>query len=103
MLGGRDTGSYGNYFTGSLYDVRIYNYALPQSQIAIIGNSKPTFTSQINADGNGNQQLVITYPFGTLLEATNLAGPWTTNSTVSPATINIDPTAPQVFFKLSNP
>ena len=97
--------NYGNngYLTGELYDVRIYNYELSQAEVAAAAKVVPKFTTQITNDGNGNQQLQITWPFGTLLQATNLTGPWTTNSTVSPATINIDPTQPQVFFKVSNP
>jgi hypothetical protein len=103
MIGARDNGGIGNYYTGNLYDVRIYNYALTQSEVAILGNSKPTFTSEVTTDGSGNKQLVITFPYGTLLEATNLMGSWTTNSTVSPATINIDRAKPQMFFRLRNP
>ena len=103
MIGARDNGGIGNYFNGNLYDVRIYDYALTQGAIATLGHFRPTFTSQTTTDGNGHQQLVFTYPYGTLLQATNLTGPWTTNSTVSPTTITIDPTQPQLFFKLSNP
>jgi hypothetical protein len=44
----------------------------------------------------GNLQL--TWPQGTLLQATNLAGPWVTNSSASPYTFA--PTAPQEFFRV---
>lgn len=100
MIGARDNGGIGSYFNGNLYDVRIYDYALTQSAVAIIGKSKPVFSGPPVISGNS---LSLAWPFGTLLQATNLTGPWTTNSSVSPATITIDPAAPQLFFKLSNP
>jgi hypothetical protein len=98
MIGARDAGnaSFGNYFTGGIYDVRIYNYPLTQSEILNVGGLPPPFTSAVVAG-----QLVLTWPAGTLLQATNLLGPWTTNSTVSPATI--DMTGPQMFFRVKNP
>jgi len=101
MIGARNAfGGTGNYLIGSLYDVRIYNYALTQSAVAIIGKSKPVFSGPPVISGNS---MSLAWPFGTLLQATNLMGPWTTNSSVSPATITIDPAEPQLFFKLSNP
>ena len=98
MIGARDAGgnSFGAYFTGLIYDVRIYNYPLAQSNIIIDGNVPAPFTSAVVAG-----QLQITFPVGTLLEATNLMGPWTTNSTVSPATIDF--TGPQRFFRVKIP
>ncbi len=100
VIGGRDNGGLGNYYNGNLYDVRIYDYALTQSAVAILGKSTPKFSGSPVISGNS---LSLAWPFGTLLQATNLMGPWTTNSTVSPTTITVDPTQPQLFFKLSNP
>jgi hypothetical protein len=98
VIGGRqnNNGAFGNYFTGNLYDVRIYNYALTQQEVLNVGGLPPPFDSGVVAG-----QLVLTWPIGTLLEATNVLGPWTTNSTVSPATI--DMTGPQKFFRVRNP
>jgi hypothetical protein len=98
MIGARDAGgnAFGNYFTGTIYDVRIYNYPLTQQAVIIDGRVPPPFTSEVGAG-----QLVITWPVGTLLQATNVLGPWTTYSTVSPVTI--DMTEPQQFFRVSNP
>jgi Concanavalin A-like lectin/glucanases superfamily/PA14 domain len=97
-IGARDAGgaSYGNYFTGKIYDVRIYNYPLTQSEVLGINGLPLPFTSEVVAG-----QLVLTWPVGTLLQATNLLGPWTTNSSVSPATI--DMTEPMQFFRVKNP
>ena len=100
MIGARDAGNtaYGNFFTGTIYDVRVYNYPLTQSQVVNDGRVPPPITAAVVAPG----QLQLTWPFGTLLEATNLLGPWTTNSYVSPALI--DTTAgPQKFFRVKIP
>jgi hypothetical protein len=98
MIGARDAGgaSFGSYYTGTIYDVRIYNYPLSQVEVVIVSGVPPPITSQVVAG-----QLVITWPVGTLLQATNVLGPWTTYSTVSPVTI--DMTEPQQFFRVSNP
>jgi len=98
VLGGRqnNNGTFGNYFTGNLYEVRIYNYALTQEQVINVGGVPPPLDSEVVGG-----QLVLTWPIGTLLQATNVLGPWTTNSTVSPA--KIDMTLPQQFFSVKNP
>jgi hypothetical protein len=47
--------------------------------------------------------LVLTYS-GTLLDATNVAGPWTpVAGATSPYTNILDSATPDLFFKLSNP
>jgi hypothetical protein len=109
MIAARDAGgnSFGNQYTGRIYDVRVYNYALSQSQIeaAVPGLSSsgltPLFTSKQVTQGASGGQLVLAWPFGTLLEATNVAGPWTTNNVTPPYTN--DMSMPQEFFKLQNP
>ena len=107
MIGGRDNGTgfaLGNYFTGKIYDVRVYNYALSQSQIgAVVPGLTPSFTSRQFIPGAGGGQLVLSWPFGTLLQATNVAGPWTPTGATSPYTNIINVTVPDLFFKLSNP
>jgi hypothetical protein len=42
--------------------------------------------------------LQLNWLVGTLLEATNLSGPWITNTAASP--FNVSPTAPQKFYKV---
>jgi hypothetical protein len=104
MIGAKDSGgnSFGSYFTGKIYDVRVYNYPLTQVQLAaVVPGLTPSFTgNQIISGANGGQ-LVLTWPFGTLLEATNVMGPWTTNNVTSPYTNDLS--SPQEFFKLQNP
>jgi hypothetical protein len=48
--------------------------------------------------GYSGTNLKLTWASGTLLQATNLLGPWTTNSAPSPYTVT--PSAPQMFYKV---
>lgn len=102
VIGGRDSGgnNFGNWFTGNIYDVRIYNVALTEAQInnAVVP-VVPSFIGQPVLIGN---QLILNWTFGTLLQATNVLGPWTPVTATPPYT-NIITTAPQMFFRLSNP
>ncbi len=119
MIGAKDSGglnmnnnvanNFGNYLTGKIYDVRIYNYALNQSQIGAVavttpffGGSKPAAPQIIpDASGFNGQAMVLTWPYGSLLWATNLTGPWTPSGLTPPYTNLLN--QPQMFFKLSNP
>ena len=44
--------------------------------------------------------VVLTWSAGTLLQATSVTGPWTTNSTAPPFSITNSPTAPQMFYRV---
>ena len=87
--------------------MRIYNTALSADQInsfvtppaipAPAFSAKPAVTT-----GPNGKQFVLTWTYGTLLQATNVAGPWTTNTATQPYTVIIS-NAPDMFFKLSNP
>lgn len=110
MIGGKDNGTgsaFGNYYTGEIYDVRVYNYALSQAQLgAVVPGLKPTLTKQVipGVNGNNGGQLVLSWPFGTLLQSTNVAGPYSAVAgATSPYTNIMTVTPPDVFFKLSNP
>jgi hypothetical protein len=107
MIGGKDNGTGfapGNYYTGTIYDVRIYNYAFSQAQLgATVPGLTPSFTSRLFTPGAGGGQLVLSWSFGTLLQATNVAGPWTASAATPPYTNIISITVPDLFFKLSNP
>jgi hypothetical protein len=65
----------------------------------------PAFSGPIAiTSGPSGSQLVLTWPYGMLLQATNVAGPWTpVAGAVSPYTNLINMTAPNMFYKLSNP
>jgi hypothetical protein len=96
-------GSYGNngYFSGKMFDVRIYNYALTQSQITnIMANPGGQAAAPVvNKPGVINGQLVFTWTGSSLLEATNILGPWTTVAGASSPYTNSVTASPQMFFK----
>jgi hypothetical protein len=108
-IGARDSGggSFGNYYTGTIYDVRIYNTALDQAQVLSFVKPPPipapafSVTPAVTTGSKG-KQFVLTWSYGTLLQATNIAGPWTTNTAIQPYTVIIS-NAPAMFFKLSYP
>ena len=114
-IGARDASpgnTFGNYSTFELYDVRIYNYPLSSNQVISIGDVPPPLaTSQVqfftNAFGTNaggglyGHELVLTWPYGSLHQATNIVGPWTPLTNTSPYTNFM--TNKETFFKLSNP
>ena len=103
VIGGKDSSpgnTFNNYFTGNIYDVRIYSYTLSQSQVRAAARLTPSFSNQVVPGPNGGQ-LVLSWPFGTLLQATNVTGPWTTNAATPPYTNYM--TWPRQFFRISNP
>jgi len=105
-IGGRDQPP-GNNFTsylgggntsGEIYDVRIYNTALNIAQVGFIQQGPvPTFTSSFTGG-----KLVLNWSSGTLLESTNIMGPWTTNSSTSPYT-NGSFLDPQHYYRVRVP
>ncbi len=89
-----------NFFSGSISDVTLYQQILTTNQIATLYSAATgifynvTLTNRING-----ASLVLSWPGnGKLLEATNLAGPWTTNVSASPATVT--PNQPQKFYRI---
>lgn len=101
-IGGKDSppgNTFGNYFQGKIYGVRIYDVELSQAQVnGFLARSVPAFSPKPTLSGNN---LVLSWTSGTLLQSTNLAGPWTPTGATSPYTNNIS-TAPQMFFQLSD-
>ena len=99
-------------FNGSIAGVALYNSAPSESQlqamfgagVGVTGTFPPAFMGNpaVTTGPNGSQ-FVLTWSFGTLLQATNAAGPWTSSGATSPYTNLINLTAPDVFFKLSSP
>jgi hypothetical protein len=115
MIGGRENGvgSFGNYFTGEIYGVRLYSAALSTNQLnnlMIAGTinppSAPMFTggNPVVTTGPNGKQFVLTWSSGTLRSATNVAGPWTpVAGATSPYTNLLNITVPDMFYILSNP
>jgi hypothetical protein len=89
-------GSSGRRWGGSIDEVMVFNQALSPSAINALYAGIPASVT-LNLARSGNN-LVLSWPWGTLLEATNLAGPWTTNNATSPYTVS--PTGAMKFFKV---
>ena len=88
-IGDDATGTSGaRTFPGSIADVSVFLSALSGSQITGLYNAglqiAPPVTLYIAPAGGGN--MTLTWAQGTLLQATNFAGPWVTNSATSPYT-----------------
>jgi hypothetical protein len=83
-------------FNGKIDEVAVFNRALTTAEIMQAAGAAVT----LDAVRSGNQ-LQITWPYGTLLEATNLTGPWTTNMNASPYLVS--PTGAQKFYRVQIP
>jgi hypothetical protein len=92
--------SFGGNYTGLIYDVRIYNTALGPDQQAYVGITPPppppNFAASYYIPGTG---FVLSWYGGTLLVATNLTGPWVTNS-VQTSPFTNTATKPREFFRV---
>ena len=104
-IGAKDSNpgnSFGNFFTGEIYDLRISNYDWNTNEVAsysALGSLAFSGPPVLHAN-----QLVLTWSSGELLQATNLAGPWTPVDGATPPYTNlVNMAAPNMFFKLSNP
>ena len=87
-------------FDGSIDNVGIFAAALTPAQIQSLydaASGHVTLLIQPVADG----KLQLQWSTGTLLEATDLRGPWTTNNVPSPYTVQ--PTEPQKFYRVQVP
>jgi hypothetical protein len=83
-------------FNGRIDEVSVFNRSLTAAEILQVTGT----AVNLNIAPMGNQ-LQITWPYGTLLEATSLTGPWSTNSAASPYLIT--PTGPQKFYRIQVP
>ena len=93
-------------FNGSLADAAVFGSALSLAQVkqmyinGSIGAGIPASFSLNATTANGN--LVLSWPQGRLLEATNLLGPWITNSAANSPYTNT-PNQPQKFYRVMAP
>jgi hypothetical protein len=103
-------GGYGNisnvggnlYLYGALAQVPINGGTIGYSSSGLydatfdLGLSLGSVT--LGAQNIGGGQMKLSWPTGVLLQATNLLGPWTTNSAPSPYTVT--PAGPQMFYRV---
>jgi hypothetical protein len=103
-LGGKDSAagnSFGSFFTGELYGVKIYNTALSEAQVnSFLLSRTPSFSGPPVMSGH---KFVLSWSTsGTLLQSTNVGGPYVpVPGATSPFTNDVT-TNSQMFYKLSN-
>lgn len=97
---GTDTySSQARIFNGIMDEVAIFNFALSPQQIQQLyqnGHQLPQVQVGMRQSG-GN--LNLTWPQGTLLQSTNLVGPWQALTNAA-STINVAPTNNTMFYKV---
>ena len=89
----------GRGLPGSIAHAAVFNTALSPTQVRALNNASlvaSPVTLKIAPAGSGG--LTFNWLEGTLLQATNVAGPWTTNPAASPYTTA--PTNAQMYFKV---
>ncbi len=97
------------YYTGKIYDVRIYNTAISDAQQASLAAPPPLPPLKVSASvtpasgGNPGQMVLSWLPGGLLLQSTNVAGPWQTNQTATPPYIILTTNIPAGFYKVLFP
>lgn len=97
-IGSLQTGT--GFLSGSLSDVTLYQQVLTANQVATLYSAATGLFYNVTVTNQWNgASFVLSWPGnGKLLEATNLAGPWTTNVSASPVTVT--PNQPQKFYRV---
>jgi hypothetical protein len=98
------------YYTGKIYDVRVYNTAISDVQQAYLAAppALPAQTISVSgvtqpAGGIPGQMVLSWLTGGKLLQATNLVGPWETNQSATPPYTVITTNNPGQFFRILFP
>jgi hypothetical protein len=88
-----------NVFNGTNYSYVVFaNNSCAQSSQSAYANATPILPIGFIAIQPFGSNVVLTWPQGTLLQATNLTGSWVTNPATSPSTVFTTNT--QMFFRL---
>jgi hypothetical protein len=98
---GTDTySSAARVFNGLLDEVAVFNRALTPAQLQqLYDNGHQLSQVWLGLNESGTNSLNLTWPQGTLFQATNLSGPWSAvTNTVSPFVTT--PTNPAAFFRV---
>ena len=80
---GKQDGFTDRNFDGLIDEVAVFNYAFSPAQVLALYNAALSVNLSIQRVGSN---VILTWPKGTLLEATNISGPWVTNNATSPYT-----------------
>ena len=86
--------SAGQTLTVTVYDVQDYMGGNVAISAATLGSPMPVNLTY----SRSGSSMELTWPYGTLLQATNVNGPWTVNGNASP--YNVTPTGPQMFYRV---
>jgi hypothetical protein len=104
-IGDDGGGTGGRTFPGDVSSVSVYLTALSAYQITTLADAglgltppPPPIVINIGNSESTPGSLTLSWSAGTLLEATNLLGPWVTNTAPSPYTVA--PTNSHEFFKV---
>jgi hypothetical protein len=81
QIGGQGNRPDSRIFNGSIDEVAVFNYAFTPAEVLSLFQAGSGVTLNIEKVGSN---LRLTWPQGTLLEATTVTGPWNTNLNVSP-------------------
>jgi hypothetical protein len=97
---GRDTagGATGRRWTGGIDEVMIFNKALSPAAVNGLFQGLPTLANLTITRAAGNN-LTITWPAGTLQEATNVTGPWSPTSGATNGSYTVSPSAGMKFYR----
>lgn len=97
-VGGIQAG--GNFLFGAISDLALFQSVLTAEQVATLYSAASGLYYDITLSATPSAGgVILNWPGnGKLLEATNLVGPWMTNSSVKPVLVN--PTVPQKFYRV---
>jgi len=87
------------YLPANIADVAVFNQTLAAAQLQGIYNGVAPAAPQYLTIARSGSDLVLTWQTGTLLQATNLFGPWTTNNSAASG-YTVPPTNQMQFFRL---
>lgn len=82
-------------FDGVIDEVAVFKQALSPAQLAGLYQVGAGLTS--SWDGS---HLILNWTGGILLQSTNVTGPWTTNNSPSPLTVDPKTSGPQMFYRV---
>ncbi len=90
----------GNFLLANMSDVAMYDRVLTSNQVATLYSAATGLYYDVTLTNTwSGAYLVLSWPGnGKLLEATNLAGPWTTNLSSQP--VSVYPSQPQKFYRI---
>jgi hypothetical protein len=94
------------FYTGLIYDVRIYNVALTGTEQASQVKAPPLPPLALGStavQGSGGSMTLTWLNGGLLLQAPTVNGPWTTNTTATPPYTILTTNSPAEFYKVLFP